>query len=136
MRHRMMILFVLVGTAGPAAAQSAGVPPAPMPPGGGYVRTAGCSDCGPAIGTSKHGMGGGLLGAIKIGGGTVSPIGCSCSAADRTFIFGSCNAFFNPARRCDGSPACGYGSKCGLPVYGSGIPTQGNCYGPFSYLNR
>jgi hypothetical protein len=73
-----------------------------------------------------------LLNPFLIGEGCASPIGCSNFAAERTFMFGSCNQFFNPGNKCSifsfrscASKACGAG----------GLGDYNTCnYG--SYLNR
>jgi len=85
---------------------------------GGVAIGTGCSTCGAAKAHSHH---------LGIGAGTAMPIGCSCLAAEKTFVFGSCSQFFNPGNRCAG----GYGVGCG-----GGGTEKHPCAGVTSYLNR
>lgn len=111
-----------------------------------YAPAVGCADggCAPAA-PAKHR----LLDKLLIGSGTANPIGCGCCASEKTFFFGSCNQFFTPGKRCDGSPTlynctsgtCGglWGNKqrCPLPTYAQPYgQVPNNCAGPFTYLNR
>lgn len=83
--------------------------------------------------TSRH--------CVGIGGGTASPVGCSCFAAEKTFLWGSCRQFFNPQHVC-GNGGCGCGldrfrNHCPRPTYGTGFGAPAaNCQGTFTYLNR
>lgn len=70
-------------------------------------------------------------GRYAIGAGTVMPIGCSCLAAERTFLFGSCSQFFNPGNYCAGA---NYGGGCN--TCGGGGREKHPCQGVTSYLNR
>jgi hypothetical protein len=65
----------------------------------------------PATTATRHNAG--FLRALTPGPGTAMPLGCSCFAADKTFLWGSCRQFFNPQRTCGGA-ATGYNcSTCG-----------------------
>jgi hypothetical protein len=85
---------------------------------------AGCSTCG-----STH-MAGRLVSPLLIGPGCATQPGCTSFAAQRTFMFGSCNQFFNAGNK------CGTGN-CNGTAYGSGgLGAYDNCKGYGSYLNR
>ena len=92
---------------------AAGTASAQAPPGN--ATSFGCFDgkasggCG-TCGTDGHGKHKGLF---CIGRGTEMPVGCACCAAQKSFVFGSCNQFYNPGNDCR---RCGFG--------------HGNCYGP------
>lgn len=154
MRNRLLGLAVLL-IAGAAAAQQpvpavpmpapgtppppaalAGQPPVALPPTAGPIvvpaqpgcgTPAPCADCGSA--KPKHS----LLGKAFIGSGTASPVGCSCFAAERTFLFGGCNQFFTPGKTCFGG-AKEYG--CGSGECGGGFGHRDNCKHITSFLNR
>ena len=112
---------------------------APVQPGGccGSVAAptcGGCDSCGRGHG---HGKWSGLHGRLcsspaTIGAGCASPVGCSNWAAERTFMFGSCNQFFGAGHKC--GHGFGFGG-CATGPIGTGIGSCGPCvYG--SYLNR
>lgn len=166
MRQRMMakLLAAAVGAAvmaGSAEAQQPALAPMPAAP---VVQPAppqvapaypvaapaavqpagGCSTCGSAAAAADCGQtgkkhGGGLKG-LGMGAGTALPIGCSCHAAEKTFVFGSCRQFFNPGNTCGpNGTGCGLFGKQGCPpvIYGpGGAGGSSNCNGPFTYLNR
>lgn len=147
MRNRLLGLAALL-IAGAAAAQQPvppvalpGTPPPPaalagQPPVGGPIvvpaqpgcgTPAPCADCGSA--KPKHS----LLGKAFIGSGTASPAGCSCFAAERTFLFGGCSQFYTPGKTCFGG-AKEYG--CGNGECGGGLGQKDNCKHITSFLNR
>jgi hypothetical protein len=87
------------------------------------VTTSGCNGCGQAAPScdscgkggkaGKH-HGGGLF---RIGEGCASTAGCSSCKQERTFLFGSCNQFFNAGNDCGKlhgpraiQPPCVYGT--------------------------
>ena len=119
--------------------------PAPIPVAPVYqpAPAAGCGSTGcaaSACAAEKPNLMNRFFGKHAIGVGTATPIGCSCHAADKTFMFGSCNQFFAPGKACDGGRmgygGCG-GGKC--PVTGYAAPNckpGDNCAGPYSFLNR
>ena len=79
---------------------------------------------------------------FAIGAGTVMPIGCSCLAAERTFLFGSCSQFFHPTNYCAGGfygGGCNFGGSRGAGgcnSCGGGGSEKHPCQGVTSYLNR
>ena len=77
-------------------------------------------DCGPTVQKSH-------LSRKFIGCGTASPASCGTFASERTFLFGSCNAFFTPCKTCGGS-AIEYGS--------GGMGPKDGCKHITSYTNR
>lgn len=94
-------LGLIVATASASAQQPAA--PVAVPVGyyaGGAKAATGCNSCGT---TGSHAK---LHSAICIGKGTEMPPGCACFAAQRSFVFGSCNQFFNPGNDCN---RCGFG---------------------------
>jgi len=89
--------------------------------------TCGCDLAGPVASRSVVHR---VLSPLFIGQGCATKPGCSNVAAERTFIFGSCNQFFNPGNKC-GTGKCGPGM-----LFGQGnLGNSNNCvYG--TYLNR
>jgi len=113
-RNMLAVGIGLIVSAGLASAQQ----PVAVPVN--YVPNApaagGCNSCGTSA--SHAATAAKLHSAFFIGKGTEMPIGCSCFAANRTFAFGSCNQFFNPAKDC---ARCGVGrGNCHNPVGGTG----------------
>jgi hypothetical protein len=105
----------LIASIGVASAQQpAGVPVnyvANAPAAGGCST---CNSCGPTTTASTKSK---ICDALFIGKGTAMPIGCACAAAQRNFVFGSCNQFYNPGKECKG---CGIGhGECRNPVGGA-----------------
>ena len=99
----------------------------PTQPGCGYAAApyGGCDSCGSAKKGGHHGR-------LGIGAGCANSVGCSTCAQERTFLFGSCNQFFNAGNNC--GHGFGFG-RCATGPIGTGIPACGPCvYG--SYLNR
>jgi hypothetical protein len=76
-----------------------------------------------------------------LGAGVVMPIGCSCLAAENTFLFGSCSQFFHPTNYCAGGfygGGCNMGGTAGggCSSCGGGGRERHPCQGVTSYLNR
>lgn len=92
----------------------------------------GCDSCG------KSGAAGKVFGNHKlfIGVGTATPVDCTCHAADKTFVFGSCKQFFNPGKTCNGVNLHGGRERCPLPAYAAPYGKPGHNCAPFSYLDR
>lgn len=146
MRQRMMLLAAtLVGSlfASTASAQAPLQTTAASRMSVQLVR--GCSGSGaPATPIVVQGCGGSCASDancarphLLIGAGTVSPVGCSCLASDKTFMFGSCRQFFNPQNVCGRGCIAGCRTPCSLPIYGPGIgQPANNCEGPYTYLFR
>lgn len=88
------------------------------------------ASCGCDMTAAKPSIAHRLLNPLTIGQGCASTPGCSTPAMERTFLFGSCNQFFNPGNKC-GTGKCGPGM-----LFGQGnLGNSNNCvYG--SYLNR
>jgi hypothetical protein len=101
----------------------------------------------PATNASRYNHG--FLKALTPGPGTEMPLGCSCFAANKTFLWGTCKQFFNPTRTCGGAATgyncstCGDGS-CGMGVAGygggrgcaGGACGAGGCGGRGGFLSR
>jgi hypothetical protein len=122
-------------TGAPGAVPAVAAPIAvPAQPGccGSAPAAGGCDSCGQ--GGKHHGR---LASSPwTIGAGCANPIGCSTCASERTFLFGSCNQFFNPGNKCGGlCSGGGLFGRCATGPQGTGIPGVGPCgYG--SYMNR
>ncbi len=70
-----------------------------------------------------------IFSPFTIGQGCASPVGCSTLASERTFLFGSCNQFFNAGNK------CGHGLCSGSTFGSGGLGDHQRCvYG--SNLNR
>jgi hypothetical protein len=161
MRPRIVttLLAAVLGTAGTAAAQTAApslapapaalkpapVPAAPAPVAAAPVAAAPAAYPGPTCATCNGGAAAATAAAAGpkhkwlgyYGTGVQMPVGCSCTAAERTFHWGSCKSFFTPAGTC-GAGGCGLFGKAPCPpvVYGPGIGAPGNNCVPFTFLNR
>lgn len=112
-----------------------------------YAATGGCEACGTSIpqgchcgrasmpsSAQKAGLFGGILGHRSIGEGCAKTAGCNSYAQDRTFMWGSCNQFFNAGHNCGGGLFGGRNCIM-LPQGRGGIGDNNLCeYG--SYLNR
>jgi hypothetical protein len=138
MRQFMMAAALVLTSATLASAQA---PWSPGKPAETAVKQAGCTGCAPAAAApapvvaapaaapscSSCEAKGSVLGRVAspflIGPGCAANVGCNSFAAQRNFMFGGCNQFFNP------------GNKCGIQ-YGSGnLGNHDNCkYG--THLNR
>jgi len=84
------------------------------------VAASACSTCGPTARSS-------LVSRAFIGCGTANPVSCGTFASERSFLFGSCNAFYTPCRTCGGA-AIEYGS--------GGMGPKDGCRHITSYTNR
>ncbi|MGL6074320.1 MAG: hypothetical protein ACRC8S_09175 [Fimbriiglobus sp.] len=147
MRRLLIVAVMMVASISVASAQGSWSPVAPQT----AVKQAGCSGCAPAAapvvaapapvaasgcnacetkatrGCNACEAKGSLLSRavnpFLIGPGCASTIGCNSFAAQRSFMFGGCNQFFNP------------GNKCGIMMGSGGLGNHDNCkYG--TYLNR
>ena len=95
------------------AAMAAQAAPAPYATPVLVVAQPGCGTpaCAPCVAPAKKSV------FDRLCGGTASPVGCGCLAAERTFAFGSCKSFFTPGRTCNGEGieyGCGSG-ECRTP---------------------
>jgi len=97
------------------------------------VHQAGCGPvvaygegCAAPVAGKSHDRSRNILGKFLIGHGTINPVSCGCLASDRSFVFSSCRAFYNPISEC-GSHGC---SGC-WPV-----DRRPPGLGVTSYLNR
>jgi hypothetical protein len=116
------MLAIGLGLALAAGTASAQAPPANATS---FGCSGGCSSCGTdSGGKHKHGL--------LIGRGTEMPVGCACCAAQKSFIFGSCNQFYSPGNDCRG---CGFGrGNCHAPVGGPPYPPVPPCtYSSYTY---
>jgi hypothetical protein len=136
MRRLLIVAVMMVASISVASAQGSWSPVPPQT----AVKQAGCSGCAPAAapvvaapapvaasGCNACEAKGSLLSRavnpFLIGPGCASTVGCNSFAAQRNFMFGGCNQFFNP------------GNKCGIPMGAGGLGNHDNCkYG--TYLNR
>jgi hypothetical protein len=82
----------------------------------------------------RHCHGNGRCAGLTIGAGCANTVSCGNWATHRTFVFGSCNQFFNPGDKCGHGGLFGR-AHCATAPLGTGIVPPGPCcYG--SYLNR
>jgi hypothetical protein len=73
-----------------------------------------------------------LFTAFRIGEGCASPPTCGNLASERTFVFGSCNQFFNAGCKCSLLPGqCHKGGACNAPR-----PGASPCEPGFTFHNR
>ena len=68
-----------------------------------------------------------LVSRAFIGCGTANPASCGTIASDRSFMFGSCNAFFTPCKTCGGA---------GIEYGSGGMGPKDGCKHVTSYTNR
>lgn len=88
-----------------------------------------CGTPAPACDTCKDGKDGKRTSVFgRLFAGTANPVGCSCLAAERTFLFGGCKQFYTPGKSCSGS-TLDYGPG---GVYGD----CDRCRHVTSFLNR
>lgn len=135
-RHLALSVAALLGSVAIATAQQpVPVPVVPTAPAAMAAQTTptavvvaqpGCGTpaCAPCAAPAKKSV------FDRLCGGTASPVGCGCLAAERTFAFGSCKSFFTPGRTCNGEGieyGCGSG-ECRTP--------KDNCKNITSFLNR
>ena len=85
--------------------------------------------CGDKASGHRFNLASKLFSPFTIGQGCASPVGCSTFASERTFLFGSCNQFFNAGTK------CGHGLCIGSTFGSGGLGDHQRCvYG--SNLNR
>ena len=68
-----------------------------------------------------------LVSRAFIGCGTANSASCGTIASDRSFMFGSCNAFFTPCKTCGGA---------GIEYGSGGMGPKDGCKHVTSYTNR